>query len=727
MNDATSQSRVLTLVFTDLAGSTALKNQRGDAAVGELMRRHRDHITRLATETSGRIMDWAGDGCFLTFDTSSAGVLFALRLQEAHAADRNLPPVRVGIHLGEVTEHIRPDGAAQVEGLAVDVAARICGLAAPDQVLMSSAVYHSARQRLGVESLGKPVLWQSYGRYTLKGVDDAVEINEALLEGLNRPQPPAASDKAWPAPPIKLPTQSTGRAWAIGFLVLMMAMIGYGIIVARVAAPLKDAPPADVPEGEASAHDDGDDVQAIRSLAVLPLDNMSNDPAQDYFADSMTEALIAELVKIKSIRVISRTSVMQYKGTTKTAPEIARELGVDSIVEGSVLKDGNDVRITAQLIDTKKAEGHLVAEHYTGTLDNVIQLQADIAVQIAELVEVALTPEEREHLTSAPTVNIEAYEAYAQGRYFWGLRTREAFDTARRLFEKALQLDPNFARAHAGLADVYGMMAEYAMMPAHEAYARARESAEAALALDPNLGEAYASLALVLYVYDWKWQEAEAAFQKSIALSPNYATAHHWYAVYLYSLRRYDEAFAEIQLAYERDPISPVIAITVAEFLAALGREEEAVAQAETVLRMNPNVYRLHLGVANMHDRLGRYSDALDAMNHALEGNPASSLLRMRVAYAQARAGLPEDAQETLDAVLAEPTAQLLPQTLIARCYLALGQTDRAFEWIEQAFAAKDPSLPRIMTQPAFDAIEDDPRFQDILRRIHFPGAATPR
>lgn len=718
MSDTAPRSRVLTLVFTDLAGSTALKTQRGDAAVGELMRRHRNLITRLAVETSGRIIDWAGDGSFLTFETSSAGVMFGLRLQDANAAERDLPAVRVGIHLGEVTEHTRPGGGAQIEGLAVDVASRICGLAAPNQVLMSSAVYQSARQRLGVESFGKPVLWQSYGPYALKGLDDAVEINEAWLEGVRRPHPPATSEKAWPAPPMKRVKPYTGRAWAIAFVILMITMIGYGIIVAKVAAPLKDKPvePA-APLGVATA--------SLRSLAVLPLDNMSGDPAQDYFADSMTEALIAELVKIKSIRVISRTSVMQYKGTTKTVPEIARELGVDSIVEGSVLKDGNEVRITAQLIDAKTAEGHLVAENYNGTLDNVIQLQARVAVEIAELVRAALTPEERKHLESAPAVNIEAYEAYAQGRYFWGLRTRESFDTARGLFEKALEIDPNFARAHAGMADVYGMMAEYAMMPAHEAYARARRAAEAALALDPNLGEAYASLALVLYVYDWKWEEAEEAFLKSIELSPNYATAHHWYAVYLYSLRRYDEGLHEIRLAYERDPISPVIAITVSEFLAALGREEEAIAQAETVLRMNPNVYRLHLGVANMYDRLGRYPQALDAANRALEGNPASSLLRMRVAYAQARAGLPEESQQTLDAVLAEPTAQLLPQTLVARCYVALGQTDRAFEWIEQAFAAKDPSLPRIMTQPAFEAVEADPRFHDVLHRIYFPGSGA--
>lgn len=719
MGETASQSRVLTLVFTDLAGSTALKNQRGDAAVGELMRRHRELITRLAQETSGRIIDWAGDGCFLTFDTSSAGVLFALRLQEAHAADRELLPVRVGIHLGEVTEHAGPGGAPRVEGLAVDVAARVCGLAAPDQVLMSSAVYHSARQRLGVESLGRPVVWQSYGPYSLKGLDDAVEISEAVLEGMNRPQPPAPTDKAWPAPPIKRQKRPTGRGWAIAFAILMVAMIGYGIIVAKVAAPLKGAP---APNESSPATDET--VSAIRSIAVLPMDDYSDTSEPGYFADGMTEALISELAKIKSIKVISRTSVMQYRGTEKRIPEIAEELGVDAVIEGSATKAGNQVRVTAQLID--KTDAHIWANDYTGDLSNVLELQARVALEISDEIEAVVTPEEREHISSTRPVNIEAYEAYAQGRYFWGLRSREAFDSARQLFERSLELDPQFAQARAGLADLYSMMAEYAMMPAHDAYSRAREEAQTALAINPNLGEAYASQALVLYVYDWKWAEAEAAFLKSIELSPGYATAHHWYAVYLYSLGRNDEALREIRIAYERDPISPVIAITVAEMLAAAGHGDEAVAQAEAVLRMNPNVYRLHLGVANMYDRLGEYDKALDAAERALEGNPASSLLRMRVAYAQSRAGMPEEAQQMLDAVLSEPGAQLLPQSLIARCYIALGQGDRGFEWIEQAFAAKDPSLPRIMTQPVFIGIDGDPRLHDVLARIGFPGATAP-
>ncbi len=723
MGETSSRSRVLTLVFTDLAGSTALKNRRGDAAVGTLIKRHRDLITQLAAETSGRIIDWAGDGCFLTFDTSSAGVLFALRLQQAHAADRDLPAVRVGIHLGEVTEHAQPGAPARIEGLAVDVASRVCGLAAAEQVLMSSAVYQSARQRLGVESFGKPVLWQSYGPYTLKGLDDAVEINEAVLEGIARPQAPASSEKAWPAPPIKRPKRSNGRAWAIAFAILMIAMIGYGVLVARIAAPLKDKPLSRSREVSAGLHTD---APVVRTLAVLPLDRFSDSPQDAYFTDGMTEALISELAKIKSIRVISRTSVMQYRNTEKTIPQIAKELGVDAIVEGSATKAGDQVRITAQLIDGKTDE-HLWANDYIGDLNNVLEVQARIALAISEEIKAVVTPEEQQHIGSARPVNIDAYEAYAQGRYFWGLRSRESFETARELFEKALSLDPQFAQPHSGLADLYSMMAEYAMMPAHDAYPRAREEATTALTMNPNLGEAYTSQAVVLYVYDWKWAEAEEAFKKSIALSPGYATAHHWYSVYLFSLGRNEEALREMQIAQERDPVAPVIAIGVAELLAAVGRRDEAIAKADMVLQLNPNVYRLHLGVANMYDRLGDYDKALDASQRALDGNPTSSLLRMRVAYAQARAGKTEEAQQTLDAVLAEPDAQLLPQTLIARCYIALGQTDRAFEWIEAAFAAKDPALPRVITQPIFQLVENDPRFRDVLARINFPGVQRPR
>jgi TolB-like protein/DNA-binding winged helix-turn-helix (wHTH) protein len=287
---------------------------------------------------------------------------------------------------------------------------------------------------------------------------------------------------------------------------------------------------------------------AIRSLAVLPLENLSGDPAEDYFADGMTDALIADLSKISALRVISRTSAMQYKGTKKRLPQIARELNVDGVVEGSVMRSGNRVRITAQLLQAG-TDQHLWAEAYERDLGDVLKLQGEVAQTIAQQVRIQLTPQQKAQFGSALGVSPEAYEAYLRGRYFWNQRTEEGLGKSVGLFRHAIDIDPNFPLPYAGLADSYLLLGDFGFLAPDEAYPKAKAEALKALRLDDHLAEGHAALAMVALEYDWDWVNAEREFRLAIEANPSYATGHQWYAEYLTTLGRSEEAINQVNLS----------------------------------------------------------------------------------------------------------------------------------------------------------------------------------
>src|ERR1700677_4555417 len=298
----------------------------------------------------------------------------------------------------------------------------------------------------------------------------------------------------------------------------------------------------------------------IRSLAVLPLDNLSGDASQNYFADGMTDELITDLAQISALRLISRTSVMAYKGARKPLPQIARELNVDAVVEGTVLRSGDQVRITAQLIEAS-TDKHLWSHSYEGELRDTLALQDRVARAIAEEIQINLTPREQAALKSVRAVNPVAYESYLKGRYFWSKRTADGLKVALAYFNQAIEQDPNYARSYSGLADTYALLGDwqYAVMTPKEAYPKAKTAALKALELDSSLGEVHNSLAFVLDGYDWDLDAGGKEFRRAIELSPGYATAHHWYAWHLALLGRGKEAIAEMEKAKDLDPISPIV------------------------------------------------------------------------------------------------------------------------------------------------------------------------
>ncbi len=455
----------------------------------------------------------------------------------------------------------------------------------------------------------------------------------------------------------------------------------------------------------------------IHSLAVLPLDNLSGDASQDYFADGMTDELITDLAQISALRVISRTSVMVYKGARRPLPEIARELNVDAVVEGTVLRSGEQVRITAQLIQTP-ADRHLWAESYEGDLHDTLALQKKVARAIAEHIRIELTPKEQAVLKNAKVVNPEAYEAYLKGRYFWNKRTADGLKRAVDYFDQAIEKDPNYAQAYAGLADSYALLGdwEYGVLAPSEAYPKAKAAAIKALELDNALGEAHTSLAFSLDVFDWDWESAEKEFRRAIELNPGYATAHHWYAWHLSEMGRNSEAIAEMRKAENLDPLSLIISADVAEILLVAHLNDEAIAQSRKTVDMDPNFAIAHYELGQAFVQKHSYNEAIGEFQKAIELSGGSVPCTSNLAYAYAVSNKRNEAVKILNDLKTRSTRN---PSEIALMYVGLGEKDQAMKWLEKAYA--EHFNPSILLRPAFDPLRSDPRFQNLVRRIGLP------
>jgi TolB-like protein/DNA-binding winged helix-turn-helix (wHTH) protein/Flp pilus assembly protein TadD len=456
---------------------------------------------------------------------------------------------------------------------------------------------------------------------------------------------------------------------------------------------------------------------AIRSLAVLPLENLSGDPSQDYFSDGMTDELITELGQISGLRVISRTSVMTYKGARKPLPQIARELNVDTVVEGTVLRSGNQVRITAQLIDAP-ADKHLWAQSYEGDVRQTLTLQRQVARAIAEEIHIELTSHERDVLKSVKTVNPDAYEAYLKGRYFWNKRTADGMKKAIDYFDQAIEKDPNYAQAYAGLTDSYALAGDwkYGVLAPKEAYPKAKAAAIRAIELDNTLGEAHISLAFCLDGFDWNFASAGKEFTRGIELSPGYATGYEWYGWHLASLGRNDEAVAEVKKAASLDPLSLIISSDLAEELLIAHRIDEATEQARKTINMDSFFAPAHYVLGQALVQKHMYKEAIAELQRAVELSGGSTAFTANLAYAYALSGSRNEAVKILDDLRNRPQNGFSNAPEIALVYVGLDQKDQALSWLEKAF--EERFSPWVLMRPAFDPLRSDPRFQDLLHRI---------
>jgi serine/threonine-protein kinase len=458
----------------------------------------------------------------------------------------------------------------------------------------------------------------------------------------------------------------------------------------------------------------------IESVAVLPLENLTGDASQEYFADGMTEELISDLSKISALRVPSRTSVMRYRKTTKSLPEIAKELGVDAIVEGSVSRNGSQVKVTAQLIDASK-DKHLWADSFQRDLKDVLSLQSEVARAIAEKIRVKLTPEETTHLAASRPVDPEAYEAYLQGRYYWYRRTSEDLLKARDYFEKAISKDPEYALAYVGLADTHTLLgsATYSTLPPAETAPKAEAAVRKALDLDPMLAEAHATLATI----SRDPSTAEREYRRAIELDPRYAMGRVFFARFLAGRGRFDEAIREVKLGRDLDPLSLVQNTNVGFVLHFARRDDEAIEWCKKSLSMDPNFLYARWVLGMAYEQKRRYPEAIAEFEKARSLSKDGPAYLAALGHAYAVAGRVVDGRRCLEAMREMVRVRFVNSDQIALIHVGLGEKDEAFARLNQGEQERGSWLGFLGVDPRFDPLRSDPRFAELLERLHLPAA----
>ena len=521
-----------------------------------------------------------------------------------------------------------------------------------------------------------------------------VEVVSLEIEAASLPSNAAATTRAAVPPP------PAPRNW-----LKLLLLVAAAITLAAVAAIVFRSRPTPV------------STSPRRMLAVLPFENLTGDPGQEYFTDGLTEEMITQLGRVDPARlgVIARTSVMNYKGARKPLNEVGRELGVEYVLEGSVRRDGGKVRVTAQLIQLSD-QTHLWAQEYDRELRDILVIQSDISAEIASEIERKFGASQS-HPASAAAMTLErseAYDFYLKGLYFFNKRS--AFPEAIRNFQLAVARDSQYASAYALLADSYTLMGAYDQLPASDFAEQARAAASRAVELDDRSAEAHTALALIVQNYDYDWTTSEREFRRAITLDPNYATAHQWYAEHLMWLGRFDEALAESERARQLDPLSLVIATDDAYLLYTSRKYDRAIKEFLSVLDRDPGFARAH-DIGLVYVQIDQCSAALNDW-HA---QPAQNLgsYWARTAYLEGRCGRPELARQALARVLElEKQHSHNPTMLAATAYLGVGDKEKAVDWLIKAYQQRTNELTKLKVDPVFDPLRNDPRFQDLLRRV---------
>ena len=494
-------------------------------------------------------------------------------------------------------------------------------------------------------------------------------------------------------------TLTRSRNW---ISLLIVALMVVGVIVYR--GFIRKAHPAVSPP--------------ITSIAVLPFQNLSNDSTQDYFVDGMTDALIGDLAKISALRVISRTSSMHFKGSNKSLPQIAAELNVDAVVEGTVQRSGDRVHVRAQLIRAA-SDSHLWAADYDRDVGDLLDLQSEVARAIAGEVRIKITPSEQRLLSAKRTVPRAAVDNYLQGVYFLNRKTEGDLRKAVGYYESAIAADPQYAQAYAGLADCYNQLgtAFIGVLPALQGRQTAENAARKALEIDDNVAEAHSALGYINH-FNWNWSAAEQEFKRAIELNPNYAIAHRYYSHYLISLGRVDEAIAEINRAQELDPMSLTISSSRGYILENARRYEEAIEQLRRVLEVDPNNYQAHWALALTYLANQQVNEAIAPAEKAVTESERTPAALGVLGLAYGLAGRKREANQILKEILSlQKKRYVTPMAIVFVC-IGLGDNDQAFAWLEKAYEERSNHIAFFKVNPTVDPLRSDPRFGELLRRI---------
>src|SRR6266851_3478484 len=500
--------------------------------------------------------------------------------------------------------------------------------------------------------------------------------------------------------------QTVRRVWAITTLVAL------GLVVAGGLTWLSRQRNT---ESAASAS------SRIRSLAVLPLQNLSGSSDQDYLADGMTEALIGRLSTIRGLRVISRTSSMQFKGTRSSVPEIARKLNVGAVVEGSVIRSGDRVRVTAQIIQGE-TDVHLWSGTFDRELRDVLELQSEVAQSIARQIEVAVTGQERNRLVAVRTVLPEVYESYLKGRYYFNQRTGDALNKSIASFQQAIARDSGYALAYSGLADAYAMLGFRGGFPSKDALSRAKTAALKAIELDETLAEPHASLAFIAETHEWDWATAEREYKRALELNPGEARTHNWYAGYLTYIGRFEDGISEAKRARDLDPLSLPINNALAGRLLAGSRYDEALKQVQETLELDAHFAPAHQTLGWVYLHSGKQEEAIREFQNALQlSGTEDTDLQLDLGIAYAVTGKRDEARRILAKLENLHEQGVVPSGSVAILHGALGESNEAFAWLEKAYEERDRQLTYIKAGRRFEPLRHDARFQQLVHRIGLP------
>ncbi|MCI0621800.1 MAG: winged helix-turn-helix domain-containing protein [Acidobacteria bacterium] len=462
-------------------------------------------------------------------------------------------------------------------------------------------------------------------------------------------------------------------------------------------------------------------------LVVLPFSNLDGDPEQDYFCDGMTEEMILQLSRLRpdTLGVIARTSAMQYRKTSKRADEIGRELDVQYILEGTIRRTGNRVRITAQLVQAAD-QTYLWAETYEREVADVFSIQSGVAQRIARSLALELLPAQQAALSRAPTASAEAYESYLRGRFHWNKRTPADLQKSVAFFQRATKLDPGFALAYAGLADAYNVLPYYGLLPPRQAFPQSKAAAQRALELDPASAHAHTALAYAHHYFDWDWGTAEWGYARAQELNPNYAQAHQWLAAHLVEMGRVDEAVLEMELARQMDPLSLIVNAGLGWIQFHGRRYAQAEAQLQKTLELDPNFVPARLWLGQLYEVTGRRKEAVAEFRavRELAGDAPTGLAEL--AHALAREGMVTEARQALHRLLDITKERYVPSDEIARAYLGLGDRDAALAWLEKGYEERAVKMALLAVDPTWDSLRSEARFVHLLQRISLPRITPP-
>jgi len=705
---------LVTILFTDLVDSTQLQSDLGNVESAKITDLHRGIVRDELEKSNGREIEWAGDSCLAVFSKPSEAVVFALRMQAEHArvrkTEKRLPTVRVGMHLGEIVVK-QGDHKEDLYGLQVSEAARVMSIARGNQVFCTRAVFDSARSSLKgqvIDGIGDAV-WVNYGAYLLKGSEEPVEICEIGSSEVAVMKAPEATDKVFPVLPGGNPAaQSSGTPkWAAAIIVLLMA--GVVMLGIQLMGGSKD----DGPQRLASTD------EPIDSIAVLPFVNQSGEDDQEYFVDGMTGAITSELSKISSLKVIGRASAMTYKGSVKAPEEIAAELGVDGLITGTAFRAGDDVRITAELVDARTGAQEWSKE-YDATMDNVLEVHSDVALAVSEAVETVVTPEEQARLSQSYDTDPAAYDEYLRGVARMGSRSHEGLRAAIARFERAVALDPKFAPAYARLADSHSLLGMYWYEDVDDVYPKAKEFALKAIELDENSSEAYTALGLVEGLYLLNLASAERLYLRALEIDPNYANAHMWYSNLLTWLGRNKEAIFHVDRLTELLP-NDVVAQTqraLADF--AVSDFEKATRFVDRLEKENPDHPVFNLFYGPLYSSTGDNEKGIVYARKAVDKTNRNPNYLSMLATFLARDGQLDEAKKLFAEIESRSEDSFISRDILARLHFSLGNDEIGFDLLSKA-RGEVFGLASARALPHYAFLHDDDRYWKLLDEMKLP------